>query len=120
MLRQKPDEFRQLGKFLDLGNVLQVAGQNRCQIGPRPIPASPFALAADRLGEAAKQREADEFVANDRLPVALKLPRKQALQEGGRSARYFSARQRQHLDGFDPAGQAVGDPGQGESIGGSG
>lgn len=91
MLREQPDEFRQLGQLLDLGDVSQVTGQNGCQIGPRPILPPPFAVAADRLGKAPDQHELDEVVANNRLPVPLKFPSEQVLQEGRRLTSYFSA-----------------------------
>ena len=95
MLRQQANEFRQLGQLLDLGDVSEIAGQNRRQIGPRPILPPPFAVTADRLGKASKQGELDEVIANNRLTVPLKFPREQTLQKGRRLACYFRPGQRQ-------------------------
>ena len=120
MLREQPDEFRQLGQLLDVGNVSEVAGQNRRHIGPRPVLPAALALTADSFGKAPEQGELDQIIADNRFLVPLKFPREQALQEGRRCAHYFCAGQRQHPQGFHPPRQAVGDPRQGQHISGTG
>ena len=76
----------------------------------------PLAFAADRLGKASEQDELDKIIADDRVSLALDLPLEEALQEGRCPAFDLSPGQRQHLDGFHPAGQAVGDSRQGQHI----
>ena len=120
MLRQEADEFRQLRQLLDVSDIPQVAGEDRGQIGPRPILAPPLALAADRFGKAADEHELDEILADDRRLVALQLAVEQAFQESRRLAGHLGAGQRQHLDGFHPAGQTVGDARQREHVRGAG
>src|SRR5690606_33272275 len=81
MFRQQSDEFRQLGKLLDVGDVSEVTSQNRGQIGPRPILPSTLAFPANRFGKASEQDKLNEFVTYDRFPIALQLPREQSLQK---------------------------------------
>ena len=71
VLGQQPHEFGKLGELLHLGNVPQIAGQDRREIGSRPVLPPPLAVAADRFGEAAEQDELDEIIADDRAPLAL-------------------------------------------------
>ena len=81
MLRQEADELRQLRKLLDVSDIPQVSGEDRGQIGSRPILAPPLAVAADRFRKSADEHELGEIVADDCRLVALQLAIEQAFQE---------------------------------------
>ncbi|SPZ48102.1 Uncharacterised protein [Agrobacterium tumefaciens] len=116
MLRKQSNEFWQLGQLLDLGNVSEVACQNRRQIRSGPILPSPFALTADRLGKTAQQHKFDKIITDNRLTVPMQFPCKQALKEIRRLACYFRASKREHPNGFHPARQTVRNPRQRKHI----
>lgn len=58
----------------------------------------------------------DKIIADDCFPLGLKLPLEKALQKDQWPAFDLGPRQRQHLDGFHPAGEAVGDSWQGQHV----
>ena len=116
VLGQQPHEFRKLGQLLNVGDVAQIARQDRREIGSQPILPPSLIVAADRLRKPAEQDELDQIVADDRVPLALGLSFEEALEEGRRPAFDLGLCQRQHLDGLHPSGQAVGDPRQGQHV----
>jgi hypothetical protein len=68
---QQTHEFREFCQLLDLGDVAEIAGQDRGEIRTRPVLTPPFAVTADRFGVAAAQNELDQIVTDDRIFVAL-------------------------------------------------
>ena len=120
MLGQQLNEFRKLGHLCDIGDIPQIPRQNGREIRPQPVLSPPLVVSPDRLGEAAEQDEPHKVIADDRAGLVLQLSLEEALQKARRLAVDFGPRQGKHLDGLDPARQAVGDTGQGHDVGGAG
>ena len=76
--------LRKLGQFLNIGDVAQIAGQDRREIGSQPVLPPSLIFAADRLRKSSEQDELDQIVADDRVPLALELSFEEALEEGRR------------------------------------
>ena len=106
---EQTNKSRQCGKSFYVGNITQIARQDRSEIRPSPIVSAPFSCALRYLREASCQHEFNQIASERQFLGAGKRARKDALQERRRSAEDLRARQWEKVDDFHAASEAVGD-----------